>query len=210
MHKFSSWICLFVMLFSVFVFSGCGGSGSNGGGSNTENGDNPVSTPEPTPNNNIETTPTPTPNGDTSNNTYTDTYDIASVMNGRWLGDSGSGTATGAGGTYGLLMYSMNIHIDSTHITGLTGDNGVSYITYRQYWDCDNGTGYTTRVLLYGDAERVNMKHIGSDEWQCEFSDGTVVVIMFTSNHTAIVSQEGVATISDNAYRYSVRYTIRK
>ena len=196
MRKLSSWMYLFVLVLVVFLFSGCGGSDdSSNGGNNSPS--SPTSKPTPI-----------TPNPETNSNvgTYTDKYDIASVLNGEWYGLSGSGTATGEGGTYGLLLSSMTISIVKTQVTGNTG---TSYITYRQTWTTSDGV-WDYRTLLYGDAEKMNMSHVGSDMWRLEGSDGTVVTVTLTSETTAIVTQDGTADIEGYPYDYSVRYTIRK
>ena len=110
-------------------------------------------TPEPEPT--LTPTPEPTPTTDT----YTDTYDIASVLNGDWYGVSGSGIAIGSNGTFNLIMSQIKISIVNTQITG---NVGTLYITYRHYWDCNEDI-YNT-YLLYGDAELRNMAHVGNNK----------------------------------------------
>ncbi len=128
------------------------------------------------------------------------------MLNGEWYGLSGSGTATGEGGTYGLLLSSMTMSIMKTQVTGQTG---TLYITLRQTWETsDDDWEYST--LLYGDAERLDMSHVGVDMWRLEGSDGTVVTVTLTSETTAIVTQDGIADIEGYPYEYSVRYTIKK
>ena len=153
----------------------------------------------------LPTTPTPTPTTPDTNNTYTDTYDIASVLNGSWYGVSGSGTATGRSGQINLIMSRMSISIVNTQVNG---SNGMLYVTYRQYWDYEY-QNYDFQALLYLDAEEVTMRHTGSNTWSLENTDGFATV-MLTSATTAIVTQQGIVETDDGQYNYSVRYTIRK
>ena len=152
------------------------------------------------------TTPTPQPDTQTPDtHNYTDTYDIASVLNGSWYGVSGSGTATGKSGQINLLMSSMSISVVNTQING---DNGTSYVTYRQYWNY-KFQNYNFQALLYLDAEQVSIKHTGSNTWSLENTDG-FATLMLTSETTAIVTQQGTVDTQDGKYSYSVRYTIKK
>ena len=170
----------------------------------------PTPTPEPEPTPTPTPEPTPAPAPDNGNNTYSDTYNIASVLNGNWYGVSGSGTATGADGTFNVIMSNMSLTVARTQINGNTG---TAYFTYRQRWnteDEDDYYYYHHTTLLYGDNEFANLQHVGSDTWKCTFSDGTVAVITFTSETTAMVTQDGTANIDGVPYRYSVRYTLRK
>ena len=214
MRKLSSWGCLIALLLGVFLLSGCGGGGSSG--SNGNNSPAPETAPSPDTNTNLNPNPNSkwdvdtdtNSNSNTNNQTYTDTYDIASVFNGAWRGVSGSGKAMDANGTYGIKMYGINANIIGTRISG---NSGSSYITYREYWDYDDGrSAYITRITLYGDAEEVSMSHTGTDEWRCVFSDGTVIDIIFVSEKEMIVEQTGTAKISSETYEYKVRYTMEK
>ena len=227
MSTFKSWSKLFVLVLIVFVFAGCGGGGGSSTSGTTSdmsgwdtdtnhNNSTPApTTPEPTtpepvtpePSNPEPVQPEPTPAPNTGD-TYTDTYDIASVLNGEWYGVSGSGRATDANGSYSLMMYSITATIAETKITG---DSGISYITYRENWDYNNANSdYTTRVTLFGDNEEVAMRHVGSNTWECIFSDGTTVTIRFTSNSRAMITQAGTTTINGYTYQYSVNGTIQK
>lgn len=199
MRKLSSWKSLFVFMLVVFLFAGCGG-GSDSGSSGSS------SSPAPT-NVNDGITPNSDINIPEGNNTYIDTYDIAEVMNGSWYGSSGSGTAVDTQGeTYNIILSSMSVSIVATKITGNTGE---TYITDREYWNYED-SGYITEILLYSDAEHVNMRHIGTDTWRLIWSDGTVVKIMFTSEKAAIIEQSGTTEVDGSRYSYSVRGTINK
>ena len=227
MSTFKSWSKLFVLVLIVFVFAGCGGGGGSSTSGTTSdmsgwdtdtnhNNSTPApTTPEPTtpepvtpePSNPEPVQPEPTPAPNTGD-TYTDTYDIASVLNGEWYGVSGSGRAVDANGSYSLMMYSITATIAETKITG---NSGISYITYRENWDYSNAnSNYTTRVTLFGDNEEVAMRHVGSNTWECIFSDGTTVTIRFTSNSRAMITQAGTTTINGYTYQYSVNGTIQK
>lgn len=147
-------------------------------------------TPEPEP------TPTPTP----------DTYDIASILNGDWRGVSGSGTATGRLGTINAILSSMSASIVRTQITGNTG---TAYVTSRQYWDyVYNNRGHT--FLLYSDVAPVNISRIDGDTWRLDGEYNTTVIIIFTSETTAMITQEGNTVVNGDTYHYSARYTVEK
>ena len=204
MDIFKSQLSLVVLASLVFLFSGCGGGGSNEG--------NNTSNPAPAPNSYTEPEVTNKPNPytepNTSYNQYSDTYDIASVMNGVWYGDSGSGTATNSGQTFNLMMNNMQIRIFNTQIIG---NSGTTYISYRQYWDYDDSVSdYITRVTLYGDAEEARMIHTGNNVWQCTFLDGTIATITFLSEREAMVTQNGTTKVDNVTYSYSLRYTMSK
>ena len=193
MSTFKSWSKLFVLVLLVFAFAGCGG----GSGGSTDNNTN-----------NQSTTPTPTKQDDYTVGTYTDTYDIASLMNGDWYGVSGSGTATDTSGSYSLIMYSIQANIMETQ---LSGNYGKTYMTYREYWDYDEtNSDYITRVSMYGDNEELDMRHVGSNTWQCIALDGTSLTLKFTSSSTAMITQEGIAVVDGRSYTYSVKGTIQK
>ena len=206
MRKFSSWKYLFVLVLVIFLFSGCGGSDDSGSSGSNKTSKTPNKTTK-------ENTPTPNPETNADVGTYTDTYDIASVLNGEWYGLSGSGTITDDDSTYGLLLSSMTISVIKTQVTGqtgiFTGNTGTSYITFRQRWAISDG-GISYKVLLYGDAERQDMSHVGVDMWRLEGSDGTVVTVTLTSETTAIVTEDGTVDIEGYPCKYSVRYTIKK
>ena len=233
MCKLKSWSKLFVLVLLVFLFTGCGGGSSdNSVPDNSEQTTNtePETAPTPntpdngfeiisTPNSNDkpaqpqpdttqpEVTPTPTV-PDTNTPSYTDTYDIASILDGNWRGVSGSGTAAQGTQTFSLLMYSNNVSIVKTQITGNTG---TAYVTYRQSWDYNNPNSiYTTRISIYGDAEQATLVHTGVDTWRLEFSSGVTATMMFISEKEAIVTQEGPQTMDGITYNYLVRYTITK
>ena len=151
-------------------------------------------------------TPEQTP---TNPDTYTDTYDIANVLNGNWYGVSGSGTAKGRSGTIIALMSSMSISIVATNVSGGTG---TTYITARQYWNYTY-QGYSYSYLLYCDAEPMPLTHVGSNTWRLETSvdsNSVAATIMLTSEREAIVTQNGTLDTDDGKYSYSARYTIRK
>ena len=160
-------------------------------------------TPEPTtPSPNTEQTPT-TPD------TYTDTYDIANVLNGNWYGVSGSGHANNADGTYAftLILASMSVNVFGMQVSGSTCSG---YLTHRQYWNCYAPSGiYITRIVLYGDAVYGQLIHTGNNTWSIETPE-QVITVMLTSPNTAIVTDDSTMTINNTEYPYTLRYTIRK
>ena len=167
-------------------------------------------TPIPTP-----TTPdtsehnTTNPNADS--NTYTDTYGIAELAEGRWYGLSGSGSATGSDGTYSLIMSSVDFSVFELKITG---DTATAYITNRQYWSCYAGT-YLGRVLLYCDYEEMTFSHVDVNTWYSEDADGTSYTLRFISEDTVLIEQEGPFTgdsITNDSitYHYSIKYTAKR
>ena len=169
----------------------------------------PITTePDPTPTT-PDTTPTPTTDPEPAPETTptTDTYDIASILNGDWHSVSGSGTATGRLGTINAILQRMSASIVRTQITGNTG---TALVTFRQYWDyVYNNYGGT--FLLYSDVAPVNISRIDTDTWRLDGEHETVVIILFTSETTAIIMQEGNAVVNGgDTYHYSARYTVEK
>ena len=195
MSNFKSAIKLFVLALLVLAFSGCGGGGS----SDNNVSSNPNTTPAP----NYEQNTIP----NTDNNSYNDTYDIVSALNGTWIGVNGSGTANGRSGAISALMSSMNVSIVNAQVSGNTG---TLYITCRQNWNYEF-KGYGHNMLLYCDAEKVNMLHVGSDTWLIEGWNGSAsVTVMLTSQTTAIITQQGTVNTEDGTYSYSARLTAKK
>lgn len=161
--------------------------------------------PEPVSSDPVQ--PEPTPEHSTGD-TYTDTYDIASVLNGDWYGMSGNGTATNSNGTYNIRMYKTYITITGTQIIG---NSGTMYVTYRENWDYSNlNQIYSGGVLLHGDNAKINIKHTGVNTWRSDNSDGTVIIITITSDTTAIVTQESTVILDNISYPYSAKFTIQK
>lgn len=139
---------------------------------------------------------------------YTDTYDIASVLEGEWYGMSGSGTATNANGTYNIRMYKTYITITDAQIIG---NYGTMYVTYRENWDYDNlDELYSGGVLLHGDDIKINITHTGVNTWRSDNSDGTILIITITSDTTAIVTQESTIILDNISYHYSAKFTLQK
>ena len=163
-------------------------------------------TPEPTdPVQPEPTQPEPVTPEPSTGDIYTDTYDIASVMNGEWYEVNGNGTATGANGIYHLFLSSLNADCTGTQITG---DTGITYATQRQFWDCHEDPDYS--YLRTSDNEELLLRHIDSNTWQHIASDATTTTFRFTSNSTVMITEEGTISINGNTYQVLLNYTVRK
>ena len=192
MSTFKSWSKLFVLVLFVFAFAGCCGGG--GGGDSTNNSSN-----------NPNTTTKP---DNYTVGSYTDTYDIEGFLNGEWSDISMSGSATGVEGDFTAILQRMSATIWGTQITGNTG---TLYITSREEWEVHyQGKDYAGIYLLYGDAEKFSMQHIGVNTWRLEGPNDTVVTVQALSNSTAIITQKGTEKIGGRNYSYSFRGTISK
>ncbi len=157
--------------------------------------------PEPEP----EPTPEPVTPEPTTPDAYTDTYDIASILNGEWYSVSGSGAAIGTNKTYHLFLLSLNTSFVGTQITG---QSGLTYMTTRQYWECpeDQDYGY----LGTSDNSELNLIHIGSNTWEHIASDGTTMTFRFVSTSTVMITSDGTINMNGDTYQVTLDYTIEK
>ena len=162
--------------------------------------------PEPTQPTPEPVQPEPTQPEPNTEDTYTDTYDIASVLEGTWNGINGSGMAINTGKIIGLLMSRMSISFTTPQIAG---DVGTTYITQEQYWDYTDGE-QTHQASLYGDSIHNNITHIGVDTWQLNTLDGTIITINLTSESTAEATQEGTVEINGYLWQYHISYVLHK
>ena len=183
MRKIHQWKHVLAMLAIVLSLYGCGG-----GHSSLDNGSN----------NNIVNY---TPNYDNQ----PDTYNIAEILNGEWIGVRGSGTAKGPDGNYTLTMTSLQYQFSNTIINNNTGT--TTSIGSQEYKVFDQDGVYALTFVLYNDETSygvAKMIHVGSNTWRCEYPDGTVLTFTVTSNTTIIAKQEGITEVYGYTYSYVI------
>lgn len=151
---------------------------------------------------------TSAPEAEPARDNYTDTYDIAQVLNGRWYGLSGSGTASAAGETLNAEMNILSANISNVQISG---SSGTATVTGNHSWSVWHQDGsYATTFEFKSTSDTISMTHAGVNTWRCVFSTGEVITMKATSSTTLDITQEGRGYKDGIYYDYALNMSAEK
>ena len=185
------------MFFSC-LHSGCNDSSGDDVLINGNNGTNQNQ------NQNNDTTETPiVPETPTTPETHT-AYDF-SIIEGSWTASNGSGTATGANGTFDLRMVHVNVSLSSVQANGNTATAIASSSTK---WEAYQNGRYVTSIYNDYSQETVTIITLSANTWRYTLPNGnSTITITITLSTTAQVTEEGT---NSDGYYYLGSYTVTK
>ena len=190
MRKLKAYSLLIIMLLSVLLLSGCGGSVSSSDSDSTTDDDSTTNEETTTPNSNP------------------DTNDVAAILNSKWIGLTGSGTALDpAASEYTWTLAKSDITFSGTAIDG---DRGTTSVTSHFIWSVKNPDGaYVGTEHIDREDQEADMIRAGSDSWICEYEDSEGQKHSMTINITDkdsytyfTISEQGEIESPDFNYNY--------
>ena len=131
-------------------------------------------------------------------------YDF-SIIAGSWTASNGTGSATGANGTFDLRMRHVVASFSNVQVSG---NSATATASTSSEWNAYQNGAYATTIYNDYSQATITIQRTGENIWRYTFPDSTsTITVTITSPTTANVTEEG--TTSDG-YRYTGSYTMTK
>jgi len=132
-------------------------------------------------------------------------YDLADLQ-GEWLVEGGSGTATGADGPYSLSLeggYFKGFLLEETENVAWV------QVDYSLLCRATNPLGQSVSLQLR-DAGEARVNKVGVNSYRYVFPGGSQLTVTLLSETRARVQERGTLTVNGYPYTYSGSYSFRK